>query len=95
MGFSISNVLSIASPGNNNNAAAANPQPAQNPPAAQVQPPVDYNADTVTLTLADQVYQLYNQGQSVSEIALTLRMSVDAVNNYLGITNSSQSASAA
>jgi hypothetical protein len=33
-----------------------------------------------------QVYQLYTQGQRVSQIASSLRLSVDAVNTYLGIS---------
>ncbi|HEX8816938.1 MAG TPA: hypothetical protein VF753_15685 [Terriglobales bacterium] len=94
MSFSISSLSAISSVANNNPAASA-ASPTPSPAAAQGQPVVNSNADTVTLTTADQVYQLYNQGQSISQIALSLRLSVDAVNSYLGITNSSQSASAA
>jgi DNA-binding NarL/FixJ family response regulator len=43
---------------------------------------------TVQLSEAQQVYQLYNQGQQVPQIAATLNLSVAAVNTYLGITNS-------
>jgi DNA-binding NarL/FixJ family response regulator len=42
---------------------------------------------TVQLSEAQQVYQLYNQGQQVTQIAATLNLSVEAVNNYLGISN--------
>lgn len=59
---------------------------------AQTARPVQQNTgtqtDTVTLTEAQQVYQLYNQGQQVPQIATTLRLTVATVNNYLGITNS-------
>ncbi|MFZ0958434.1 MAG: hypothetical protein WAN60_18980 [Candidatus Sulfotelmatobacter sp.] len=59
------------------NAAAA--QPAQ----------ADTNAatDTVQLTEAQQVYQLFNQGQSVSQISSSLGLSVASVNSYLNISN--------
>jgi len=46
----------------------------------------DNSGDTVTLTVAQQVYQLYNKGQEVSQIATTLSLPVRSVNNYLGIT---------
>jgi DNA-binding NarL/FixJ family response regulator len=42
----------------------------------------------VQLTQAQQVYQLYNQGQTVSQIALSLRLTAEAVNLDLGITGS-------
>jgi DNA-binding NarL/FixJ family response regulator len=32
------------------------------------------------------VYQLYNQGQQVSQIAASLSLPVETVNNYLGIS---------
>jgi DNA-binding NarL/FixJ family response regulator len=44
--------------------------------------------DTVQLTEAQQVYQLYNQGKPVSQIAQALSLSVDEVNSYLNISNS-------
>ncbi len=43
-------------------------------------------ADTIRLTEVQQVYQLYNQGQKISQIASALNLSVESVNNYLGIT---------
>jgi DNA-binding CsgD family transcriptional regulator len=46
-------------------------------------------ADTVQLTEAQQVFQLFNQGQSVSQIASSLSLSVPAVNTYLNIAGSS------
>ncbi len=61
------------------NAAAQSAQPAR----ATVQPAV-----TVKLSQSQQVYQLYNQGQRVSQIAANLSLSVTAVNSYLGIANS-------
>jgi hypothetical protein len=60
--------------------------------AQPVQPPVQRvssnSGDTVTLTVAEQVYQLYNNGQPVSQIATSLSLPVSEVNNYLGITQS-------
>jgi hypothetical protein len=38
----------------------------------------------------NSVYQLYNQGQRISQIAASLRLTVEAVNGYLGITSSSK-----
>ena len=46
------------------------------------------SADTVRLTVAQQVYQLYNQGQAVSQIASHLSLTVSAVNGYLGNSGS-------
>jgi DNA-binding NarL/FixJ family response regulator len=43
----------------------------------------------VRLSESQQVYQLYNQGQQVSQIATSLSLPVETVNNYLGITASS------
>jgi len=78
MGISISSPLSTASVAAANasstSAAARTPQPATNNPAYKV-----------TLTEAQQVYQLYNQGQPVSQIATSLSLTQSAVNNYLGI----------
>jgi DNA-binding NarL/FixJ family response regulator len=56
--------------------AARTPQPATNP------------ADRVTLTESERVYQLYNQGQRVSQIATALSLPESTVNSYLGITSS-------
>jgi DNA-binding NarL/FixJ family response regulator len=82
MSISISSSVPITSlaAGNatTNSVAAQNTQPVQQTTARP--------ADTVTLTLAQQVYQLYNQGQRVSQIATSLRLPVETVNNYLGIT---------
>jgi len=78
MGISISSPLSTASVAAANasstSAAARTPQPSTNNPAYKV-----------TLTEAQQVYQLYNQGQPVSQIATSLSLTQSAVNNYLGI----------
>jgi DNA-binding NarL/FixJ family response regulator len=52
------------------------------------QPAANTPTDTVQITEAQQVYQLYNQGQQVSQIAQTLSLSVDQVNSYLNISNS-------
>jgi hypothetical protein len=40
----------------------------------------------VRLSQSQQVYQLYNQGQQVSQIATTLSLPVELGNNYLGIS---------
>jgi DNA-binding NarL/FixJ family response regulator len=67
--------------------AAANPAP--NPaPAQRVQQPANNGGDTVKLTESQQVYQLYNQGRTVSQIASSLSLAVSAVNNYLNISSS-------
>jgi DNA-binding NarL/FixJ family response regulator len=85
MGISISSALSLA--------AANSPSTSPAPPKVQ-QPPVQQTqvqqtpVDTVTLTEAQQVYQLYNQGQTVSQIATSLSLSTTLVNDYLGITSS-------
>ncbi len=88
MGLSVSNALSIASlaaanPPSTSGAAAASSaaQPTPQPAAAQT--------DTVQLSEAQQVYNLYNQGQTIPQIATSLSLTVDNVNFYLGITNSS------
>lgn len=66
-------------------------RPALNPPTAQqVQPPANAKTDTVRLTEAQQVYQLYNQGQQVRQIAGSLNLTVAAVNNYLNLSSSSR-----
>jgi DNA-binding NarL/FixJ family response regulator len=61
------------------------------PPAAAqtAQPTSSGSADTVELTQAQQVYQLYNQGQRVSQIASSLSLTEAAVNSYLNISNTS------
>lgn len=40
-------------------------------------------ADVVQISEAQRVYQLYNQGQTIQQIALGLNLSVAAVNEYL------------
>jgi hypothetical protein len=57
-------------------------------PAGNPQPRPTTAADTVQLSEAQQVYQLYNQGRPVSQIASTLNLTVSAVNRYLGVTGS-------
>lgn len=42
--------------------------------------------DTIQLSEAQRVYQLYNQGLPVSEIADSLSLSVAAVNHYLNLS---------
>jgi DNA-binding NarL/FixJ family response regulator len=79
MSISISNSLPPATV--NAIDSHANPAP---PPRTQ---PAN-NSDTVTLTQSQQVSQLYRQGQQVPQIATTLSLPVEIVNNYLGITSS-------
>jgi DNA-binding NarL/FixJ family response regulator len=79
MGITISSaLLTGAAAANSPSTAAAQP----------VQQPSGNSGDTVTLTVAEQVYQLYNQGQQVSQIATSLSLPETTVNNYLGITRS-------
>jgi DNA-binding NarL/FixJ family response regulator len=83
MSLTITSALSAASlAAANSPSTAATEQPAQQ----QVQQPVSNSGDTVTLTEAQQVFNLYNQGQTVPQIASSLSLSVSMVNNYLGIT---------
>jgi DNA-binding NarL/FixJ family response regulator len=81
MGLTISSAVSTVA------AAAAN-SPATSPAARTPQPTTKNSGDTVRLSESQQVYQLYNQGQQVSQIATALRLPVELVNNYLGITAS-------
>lgn len=78
MSISISSSLSIPS------LAAANSSSTSAAVQTQ-QRTTDQSAYTVRLTEAQQVYQLYNQGQPVPKIATSLNLPVSAVNNYLGI----------
>jgi DNA-binding NarL/FixJ family response regulator len=78
MSVSISSSLSTAS------LAAANSS-STSAAAQSQQQNTDQSAYTVRLTEAQQVYQLYNNGQQVSQIATRLSLPVSAVNNYLGI----------
>ncbi len=62
---------------------------ASQPPVQQQAPqPTNTSTDTVTLTEAQQVYNLYNQGQTVPQISSSLSLPVSTVNNYLGISQS-------
>jgi DNA-binding NarL/FixJ family response regulator len=81
MSLAVSSALStVANSSSNTVEAPQSPQPRPQPPAK--------SAYTVQLSEAQQVYQLYNQGQPVPQIAETLNLTVSAVNNYLGITTS-------
>jgi DNA-binding NarL/FixJ family response regulator len=53
---------------------------------ARQQPVANAGEDTVQLTEAQQVYQLYNQGQRVSQIASSLSLTEAAVNSYLNLS---------
>jgi DNA-binding NarL/FixJ family response regulator len=82
MSISVSSALATAS-------VAATPSTST---AQRVQQPTNQqtanSADTVKLTEAQQVDQLYNQGQAVSQIASNLSLTVSAVNSYLGNSGS-------
>jgi DNA-binding NarL/FixJ family response regulator len=86
MSIAISSALSTAelSAANSPSTAAAQQQVRQQ----EVQQPTSNSTDTVTLTEAQQVYNLYNQGQTVPEISTNLSLPLSTVNNYLGITQS-------
>jgi DNA-binding NarL/FixJ family response regulator len=81
MSLSISSVPTTAAVTAVNSGAAAAPAPQK-----VQQPARSASADTVTLTEAQQVYQLHNQGHTVTQIATSLSLSVELVNNYLGIS---------
>jgi DNA-binding NarL/FixJ family response regulator len=84
MGLSISTTLSLASLTANSYAANSTaPAATQNTQQTANEP-----TDTIQLTEAQQVYNLYNQGQTVPQIADTLSLSLDSVNLYLGISSS-------
>jgi DNA-binding NarL/FixJ family response regulator len=86
----ITNLLPAVPSGSGNtssDAAAPQNQPVQDQPV-QTQTSGDASAYTVQLSEAQQVYQLYNQGLPVTQIASSLSLSVDAVNGYLNLSNS-------
>jgi DNA-binding NarL/FixJ family response regulator len=72
---SLSTVAAAAANSSSTSAAARNSQPTTN-----------NTADTVRLSDSQQVHQLYNDGQTVSQIASSMSMPVQTVNTYLGIT---------
>jgi len=85
MSLAISSALATAS-------VASADSPAANATTQQVRPveqqPTNNDPYQVTLTVAEQVYNLYNQGQRVSEIAVSLSLPLSTVNNYLGMPQS-------
>jgi DNA-binding NarL/FixJ family response regulator len=83
MSITVSSALSVAAANSPSTAAAASQQVQQ--AQQQVQQRTS-SVDTVTLTEAQQVFNLYNAGQTVPEIATSLSLPVTMVNNYLGIT---------
>jgi DNA-binding NarL/FixJ family response regulator len=78
---SLSAVTSAATNGSSSAGENAAPAPQQQPQSS-----TNTSSDTVQLTEAQQVYQLYNQGVQVSQIATTLNLTVAAVNSYLNIS---------
>jgi DNA-binding NarL/FixJ family response regulator len=83
MSISVSSALATASVAANS-PSTATVQRVQQPTNQQT----TSSADTVRLTVSQQVYQLYNQGQAVSQIASNLSLTVSAVNGYLGNSGS-------
>jgi len=83
MSISVSSALATASVGANSPSTSA---------AERIQQPTNQqtasSADTVRLTEAQRVYQLYNQGQAMSQIASNLSLTESAVNGYLGNSGS-------
>jgi len=84
MSLTISNSLAVPQFAGAESSSAA---PAQEP-QAQASQPANTPAYTVQLTEAQQVYNLYNQGQSIPQIATSLSIPVETVNNYLGVSAS-------
>jgi DNA-binding NarL/FixJ family response regulator len=82
MSLSISSALATAS------VTAANPSSTSAAAVQNPQPTTNDTPDTLRLSESQQVYQLYNQGQQIPQIAATLNLPVSAVNNYLGINSS-------
>jgi DNA-binding NarL/FixJ family response regulator len=80
MSISISSSLPAA-------AVAATNSSVRSAAAQPTQPTTNTSADTVRLSESQQVYQLYNQGQRISQIASNLSLTVSAVNSYLGISD--------
>ncbi|HEY4904554.1 MAG TPA: hypothetical protein VIH89_13860 [Candidatus Sulfotelmatobacter sp.] len=78
MSISISSSLSIASPATDASSNTASVQ--------KIQQPTNNSGDTIRLSESQQVYQLYNQGLTVSQIASSLSLPVDTVNTYLNIS---------
>jgi DNA-binding CsgD family transcriptional regulator len=79
--MSISSIPSFSS-----DAASSTATGATNTKPAPQQPPANASTDSVQLTEAEQVYQLYMQGQPVSQIALNLGLPEALVNNYLNLS---------
>ena len=77
MSSSVSSLF-LATPSVTDQAAAAD--------SATRQPVATTTSDTVQLTEAQQVYQLYNQGQRVSQIASSLNLTEAEVNSYLDLS---------
>jgi DNA-binding NarL/FixJ family response regulator len=84
MSISISSALStavVAAANSSSNAAPVerNPQPQQT---------ANTSGYTLQISEAQQVYQLYNEGQQIPQIAAALNLPVSTVNDYLGVSSS-------
>jgi DNA-binding NarL/FixJ family response regulator len=88
MSIAISSALSTVQVSAANSPSTAAQQQVQPQVQQPAQQPASASSDTVTLTEAQQVYNLYNQGQTVTQISSSLALPVSTVNNYLGITQS-------
>jgi DNA-binding NarL/FixJ family response regulator len=80
MSISVSNSLSTESLAAANSSSDASPAP-------KTQAATNATTDTIKLSESQQIHQLYNEGQKVSQIAFNLNITVEAVNSYLGIRN--------
>ncbi len=79
MGISISGSLAVGAVSPGTNASTGGGQASA--------PPVRVQAATkAQVSESEQVVQLYNQGQQVSQIASSLALPVETVNLYLGIS---------
>ena len=80
MSIAISSALSAASFAGEGVLSA--PSSAPKPQPTPIEAPY-----TVQLTAAQQVYNLYNQGHTVPQIASSLNLSVELINSFLNISN--------
>jgi DNA-binding NarL/FixJ family response regulator len=85
--MSIAAIPSLVSSAASGGAASPSNSPDSNQPVAQPSPTSNSGEDTVQLTEAQRVYQLYNQGQQVSQIATSLSLPIATVNSYLNLSN--------
>jgi hypothetical protein len=79
--------MSISIPGPSTAASFAASGPASNAATPQsTQQNTTNRADTVKLSASQQIRQLHAAGQTVTQIATRVRLPVEIVNSYLGIS---------